>query len=102
MPYQNNMDCQLKIQFAEGQRVSIQFSHFELEANSRCVWDWLEIRDGDENVLGKFCGGRSQVPDFIQSNSNTMTLVFHSDSSVTRSGFILTADIGMTYSRREL
>ena len=94
--YNNNMDCQTTIRFSAGERISIQFLAFDIEENSECVWDWLEIRDGDSadsSLLGsKLCGDTN--PDPIESTSNTLTLVFHSDSSVVRSGFMIKAEIG--------
>ena len=90
------MDCQIKIRFAAGQRISIQFLAFDIEQHSSCRWDWLEIRDGDSansNLLGsKLCG--SNNPDPIESTSNTLTLVFHTDSSVVNSGFMIKAELG--------
>ena len=94
--YDNGMDCQIKIRFAAGQRISIQFLAFHVEPNNQCRWDWLEVRDGDSansNLLGsKLCG--STNPDPIESTSNTLTLVFHTDSSVVKGGFMIKAELG--------
>ena len=94
--YNNGMDCQIKIRFSAGERISIQFLAFDIESNSECAWDWLEIRDGDSadsSLLGsKLCGTTN--PDSIESTSNTLTLVFHTDSSVIRSGFMIKAELG--------
>ena len=103
------MDCHIKIQFAEGQRVAIRFVSFNVEANAQCSWDWLEIRDGEAetppDVLAKVCGNSVETiigveNNSIESTSNTMTLVWHTDHSVTREGFVLIAEIGITYFRK--
>ena len=96
------MDCQIKIRFPAGQRISVQFLAFDIEPHSACTWDWLEIRDGastNSPLLGsKLCGNTN--PDPIESTANTLTLVFHSDGSVVRTGFMIKAELGKNNCRR--
>ena len=94
--YINNQDCQVTITFAVGQFVSIQFTAFNIETHSSCVYDWLEIRDGDSAssplIGSRMCG--ATIPGAIQSTGNSMTLIFHTDSSVSKTGFKITANPG--------
>ena len=94
--YGDNQDCQIKIAFAEGQRVVIEFIHFNVEHSSSCYYDWVEIRDGSSsssNLLGsKLCG--NMLPQPVVSTGNFLTIVFHTDYSVTLSGFMIKAQLG--------
>ena len=89
--YPNNQNCRTVIRFKQGQRVLLQFLAFNLEAqlHSQCVWDWLEVRDGDNeysNLIGpRLCG--LQYPDPIVSSRNVLYIYFRTDSSQPRTGF---------------
>ena len=40
-------------------QVALKFQSFEIENHDNCVYDFLEIRDGDDSsapLLGTFCG----------------------------------------------
>ena len=50
-----------------------------------CRYDYVEIRDKEEKVLGKFCGGR--IPQIVASSSNVMWVEFKSDHTQSRKGF---------------
>jgi cubilin len=62
---------------------------FDLEAHSTCAYDYLDVYDGPSltsPLIGRYCG--DVVPtDQIRSTSNTMTINFITDFSVTRAGF---------------
>ena len=93
--YENSKDCQITIRSSE--RVRIRFEAFNIESHSTCAWDWLEVRDGDGTssspIIGsKLCG--TDIPAPIESSGDSITLVFHSDSSVQRSGFKILTEIG--------
>ena len=92
--YANNLDCQVSIQFSE--RVRIKFVAFEVEPHLSCRYDYLEVRDGENSssrVIGsKLCG--DITPYAIESTGPSMTLVFHTDSSLRRTGFKLIAELG--------
>ena len=97
--YDNRLDCQVTIRFSDSPSVLIEFeSTFNIESHSSCGWDYLEVRDGpsaSSNVIGsKLCGDLDPVPTPIQSTGNSMTLIFHTDGSVTRSGFKIRATPG--------
>lgn len=68
---------------------NILFSHstrFSLEPS----YDFLHIYDGPDSLsplLGSFYG--TDVPDRIESSSNTLFLAFRSDASLSSNGFVL-------------
>lgn len=68
------------------------FSDFDVEGSWNCRYDFLEIRDGDnENstLLGRYCGDSSLAPDLVTSSFNYLYLTFVTDGSVQNRGFIL-------------
>ena len=101
--YPNSQDCKTVIQFAQGQRVSVEFLNFDIESHDRCTWDWLEIRDGSTssaNPLGsKMCG--NQLPATFTSSGNSIWFRFHSDASVIKRGFRFRVTIGKHHTYRK-
>ena len=100
--YDNRKDCQTTIRFAVGQIVNITFEAFDVEHNSACSWDYLKIYDGDTStnspIIGsKLCGIGTHVGTTIQSTGNAMTILFHTDSVVTKRGFKILANVGKNY-----
>ena len=91
--YENNQICQVKIRFSG--RVRIRFEKFDVETASSCRYDFLEVRDGDSstsNQIGsKLCG--NNIPNPIESSTSSMTLIFHTDGSVVRSGFKIVTEL---------
>ena len=72
----------------EGFMIHITFEAFELESNSRCSYDYVEISHGTYSQ--RFCGSSLLYPadsSGITSSGNTMTVRFHTDFSVSYSGF---------------
>ena len=71
--------------------MSLHFIAFETESK----YDWLEVRDGDRansSLIGSRIDG-SDIPSNILSTGNSMTLVFHTDGTRTRSGFKVEVDV---------
>ena len=93
--YDNYQDCNITLRFAQGQKISLQFLAFEIEPQSDCLFDYLNIYDGpnsSSSLIGsKLCG--QTIPDSVKSTGNTMHIHFHTDFSVTRSGFKILAEI---------
>ena len=98
--YPNGRDCSAVVQFALGQRVSVEFLAFNLESDSTCRFDWLEIRDGSDSsadlLSTRLCGEQLVAP--ITSTGNTLHIQFHTDHSRTKSGFQLKVKIGRHHS----
>ncbi|XP_066290517.1 uncharacterized protein [Branchiostoma lanceolatum] len=88
-PYPNDMSITWRVAVNHSlpgdNVVHLEFDHFELEEEPDCVWDYVAVYDGINNVKGKFCG--NAMPPEIESSSNNMSVVFISDSSATFSGF---------------
>ena len=69
-------------------QVALKFQSFEIENHDNCVYDFLEIRDGDSvtaPLIGAFCGYK--MPKDIKSTSNSLWIKFVSDGSVQKAGF---------------
>uniref|UniRef100_A0A1B0DKZ1 CUB domain-containing protein n=1 Tax=Phlebotomus papatasi TaxID=29031 RepID=A0A1B0DKZ1_PHLPP len=82
-------DCVWHFTTTPGHRIRLIFSNFEVEPHQECAYDHIAIYDGDNpdsSTLGRFCG--SKTPHPISSTSNELLLLFKSDSSVQRKGFV--------------
>ncbi|XP_041458355.1 cubilin-like [Lytechinus variegatus] len=92
--YPNNRDCVWTINAPVGNQVSINFTDFNLEAHSSCVYDYVTIRNGgyeSSPLVGTYCGSSINPTTFI-SHSHQMRINFHSDASVTATGFSASFD----------
>ncbi|KAJ7379470.1 Bone morphogenetic protein 1 [Desmophyllum pertusum] len=85
--YPKNKRCLWKITGPRGQRISLKFDNFQLEGNGYgvCRYDYVEVKDKDDRVIGKFCGGK--IPQTVTSTSNHMWVEFRSDHTQSRGGF---------------
>jgi len=84
--YPVNQDKTYEISVAAGKKIKMTFAAFSLEEAWGCGWDYLTIEDGNgSTLLGKSCG--SVKPATITSKTNKVKVVFHSDYSVTSTGF---------------
>ena len=69
-------------------QVALKFQSFEIENHDNCVYDFLEIRDGEDAaapLIGTFCGYK--MPKDIKSTTNSLWIKFVSDGSVQKAGF---------------
>ena len=82
--YPNNLHERKTIQVAKGNVVNIHFTDFELETGSV---DYVKVTDGDGTLLGLFLSD-NLIHD-ITSVTETVHVLFHTDGSVTRSGWRL-------------
>ena len=72
------------------------YETFELEPHQDCAYDHVVLYDGDSTdsyMIGRYCG--SKPPHSIISSSNQMYMVFKSDTSVQRRGFLATHNTGL-------
>ncbi|XP_076456068.1 low-density lipoprotein receptor-related protein 6-like [Babylonia areolata] len=86
--YSNYHNCTYIITAPVGYRVTLTFTDFDLEAHRGCRYDFVEIRDGDDETspfIGRYCN--STLPAPRRTFGNQMWIRFFSDGSVTRSGF---------------
>lgn len=89
--YKPNKECVWKITTEEGFSVALKFQSFEIETHDKCVYDYLEIRDGHEETspeIGRYCGYK--IPEDIKSSGNKLYVKFVSDGSVQKAGFAAT------------
>ena len=71
--YPDNADCYYKISQPTGTVILLNFLSMDIEYDSTCAYDYLEIRDGpsgDSPLLGKLCG--YEIPATIQSSQNQL------------------------------
>jgi len=72
-----------------GNILKFTFNSFELEPSTTCGYDYLKIYDGNSTsapLIGTYCGTTS--PGTVIANATgSLTFVFHSDASLTYSGW---------------
>ncbi|CAH0558868.1 unnamed protein product [Brassicogethes aeneus] len=91
--YPLNKNCVWEIKAEPQFRITLNFTHFDLEGNNaqphQCEYDRLEVysKMSDNKIKdhGLFCG--SKLPSLITSDSNILRIVFSSDSSTQKTGF---------------
>ncbi|XP_011644936.1 dorsal-ventral patterning protein tolloid-like isoform X3 [Pogonomyrmex barbatus] len=91
--YPGNKNCVWEIIALPQYRITLNFTHFDLEGNNvyqeECEYDSVEVASklGDDVLRkhGIFCGAR--LPPLITSEGNFMKITFTSDNSVQKSGF---------------
>ncbi|KAM9359736.1 mannan-binding lectin serine protease 1 [Symphorus nematophorus] len=89
-PYPKSSECSYRIEVEPGFRLRLLFDpHFDVEDHPdvRCPYDHVKITAGS-SVFGPFCGDRS--PGEIQTDSNVVTVTFHSDNSGENAGWRIT------------
>lgn len=97
--YPDNLHERKTIEVAKGSVINIHFTDYELESPDQV--DYVEITDGDGTLLGYFgaahyvdnSGGRGHRKGIKISDLTSVTeivhVLFHTDESVTRSGWRL-------------
>ena len=71
--------------------VIFAFTAFNVESESSCAYDSVSIFDGDttnDPSLARYCG--YDIPTPVVTSGNTGTLLFVTDGSSTRGGFLVT------------
>ena len=87
--YDDNKNCQWLFVAPYLSKVLLYFTAFEVEDNSECLFDSVELFDGRDDSsarLSKSCG--SSLPSPVYSSSSYMYMQFKSDSSVRDKGFV--------------
>ncbi len=76
------------LQVPRGRVVSLLFSALDLESDSLCRYDFVDVYDGHMNGqrLGRFCG--TAKPGALVTNGNKMQVVMVSDANTAGSGFL--------------
>ena len=68
--------------------LSLKFTAFDVEDDTKCSYDYLEIFDEKKNQLMKSCG--SSLPDPITTKTNIVDLVFVTDGTEQKTGWKIT------------
>ncbi|XP_055914850.1 cubilin homolog [Eupeodes corollae] len=90
--YGPNQGCAWVIRTRPDLIVNVTFSRFDLQNDSTCSGDWLQINDGRSlatPVIGRFCGNDLPKGGNIVSSHNVLFLWFHTDDSINATGFSL-------------
>ncbi|XP_053675116.1 cubilin homolog [Anopheles nili] len=95
--YSASMDCRWKITVPAGNRINLEFSHFDFESimqhgfdnttHQRCPFDYIELQEAigeDLPVPKRYCATK---PAPLVSVGRTIELIFHTDSSGEQMGF---------------
>ena len=93
------MICEWILNFPEGATIQLTFVEFDLEYAHNCVYDRLEVRDGRTSsspLIGSYFCGIVAPRTTITSNGNHLYVKFSSDGSVTRTGFSIEVDSGIS------
>uniref|UniRef100_A0A096M5R1 MBL associated serine protease 1 n=1 Tax=Poecilia formosa TaxID=48698 RepID=A0A096M5R1_POEFO len=80
-PYPKSSDCWYRIELEAGFRIQMNFDpRFDVESHPdiSCPYDHLKVQTGSRE-FGPFCGDRS--PGIIRTDSNIVSIQFHSDDS---------------------
>jgi hypothetical protein len=86
--YIRNVHCTWQITAPKNHVIRLTFQDFIIEDHKTCSADYVEVRDGDKKTghsLGRFCG--YVYPQFLESSTNLMTVIFHSNKQIERRGF---------------
>ncbi|XP_073337960.1 mannan-binding lectin serine protease 1 isoform X2 [Pagrus major] len=89
-PYPKSSECLYRVEVELGFRLRLQFDpRFDVEDHPdvSCPYDHVKIRAGSRE-FGPFCGDRS--PGDIQTDSNVVSVFFHSDNSGENQGWRIT------------
>ncbi|XP_070175366.1 fibrillin-3-like [Littorina saxatilis] len=82
--YPNLLDCVYIIKVPSGHNISLTFTAFHVEQG----YDFVEINDG--GIVGSLSLGHFDempTPHTLNASSNQMWIYFHTDTSVTKTGF---------------
>ena len=82
--YPNDLHQRKTIQVAEGNVLNIHFTDFDVEHRV----DYVQLSDADGTNLGHFAS-KDDIKGNITSRTETVFVLFHTDSSVTKRGWSL-------------
>lgn len=86
--YPNDLQQTSTIEVKEGLHVYMRFTIFDVESHSTCSNDYVTIKNGEGTTLmEKTCG--SSLPAIVISTSKIVEIYFHTDSSTSRSGWVI-------------
>uniref|UniRef100_A0A0N5A6L6 Cubilin n=1 Tax=Parastrongyloides trichosuri TaxID=131310 RepID=A0A0N5A6L6_PARTI len=91
--YFPNLNCLVNITTKPGFVITAHIGFFEIEASSKCNFDYVEFFDGNimnnQTSMGKLCG-KYQSKRVIKSTGNNLLMKFKSDTSKNYKGYDIT------------
>lgn len=87
-PYGLDVKCTWHLVTKKNYQIMMTLNYFKLERSKNCVYDSLQVRDGDNNsspLIGSYCG--EMDPWEITSTDNNLYVTFVSDSFEQDNGF---------------
>ncbi|XP_057333900.1 tolloid-like protein 1 [Microplitis mediator] len=87
-PYGLDVKCTWHLVTKKNYQILMTLNYFKLERSKNCVYDSLQVRDGDNNsspLIGSYCG--EMDPWEITSTDNNLYVTFVSDSFEQDNGF---------------
>ncbi|XP_061178089.1 cubilin-like [Saccostrea echinata] len=103
-PYNHRSECVWTITVPAGDTITLTFTTIDIEFDTTCGYDFVEVRDGPNEMsplFNKFCG--TTLPAPLTTTGNVMFIRFSSDASQTGQGFraTWTTACGGTFSEPE-
>ena len=89
--YAHNSQCEWRISVNEGSTIEIIFNDLDMETQSECKYDYLEIFDGSDassRSFGKFCSSENH-PMHLMTVGNHALIRMNTDDSHAGRGFLL-------------
>lgn len=90
-PYSHNAQCEWRISVNEGSSIEIIFTDLDMEQQTECKYDYLEIFDGPDastRSMGKFCSSENH-PMHLETSGNHALIRMNTDDSHASRGFFL-------------
>ncbi|ROT64941.1 putative cubilin [Penaeus vannamei] len=87
--YESNLDCEWRIEVSPGHELTLVWLRLSIEYQTECSFDFVELEvQGGSGESSKYCGYDIPSPP-TTTHTNPVIVRFHSDSSVTSTGFVL-------------
>uniref|UniRef100_A0A0K0FWI4 Metalloendopeptidase n=1 Tax=Strongyloides venezuelensis TaxID=75913 RepID=A0A0K0FWI4_STRVS len=88
--YPYNITCQWEIEVSKGMLVAVKILYIEIEKSGDCMYDNIEFyEEPGSELLSKTCGSYNETTSIVTKESNKMKIIFKSDSSNNKNGFLL-------------
>ncbi|RMX49955.1 hypothetical protein pdam_00013942 [Pocillopora damicornis] len=86
--YPSNVDCTVTLPIPNEMTMKITFVYFDVEfSQPTCRYDYLKINSSSGNEVHTYCGQKTGTTVFVAGEY--VEIVFHSDQSKEKSGFLL-------------
>ncbi|XP_078342712.1 tolloid-like protein 2 [Oculina patagonica] len=81
------MDCNYSVPIPHGMAIKITFHAFDVQYDSPCRYDYMNITNDHNKLFGVICGKQSGL--VVNVTGSYVVLTFHSDAEVQKGGFLL-------------